>query len=142
MGGKIKAISANRTTRMLIQRNVIGLDMGNLSWLATEWHGYANWTNAVGRLQQFKTEQNLPRRMGEMAGGIGIFDGTENVIDQNIIHLDFDANLAGGLAEDHLIYSLRETKIQITRNWLSGLPNTAGGGLKHRDTWGPGLQNS
>jgi hypothetical protein len=139
LGGKLKAIKANRTTRLLIQRNVIGLDMGNLSWLTTEWPGYANWSNAVGRLQQFKTEQNLPRRMGEMSGGIAIFDGTENVIDQNIIHLDFEANLAGGMAEDHLVYSLRETKIEITRNWLSGHPNTAGGGLKHRDTWGPGV---
>ena len=139
LGGRLKAIKANRTTRMLIQRNVIGLDMGNLSWLATEWQGHANWSNSVARLQQFKTEQNLPRRMGEMAGGIAIFDGTENVIDQNIIHLEFEANLAGGMDEDHLIYSLRETKIEITRNWLSGHPNTAGGGLKHRDTDGPGV---
>ncbi len=139
LGGRIKAIKASKTKGMLIRRNIIGLDMGNLSWLATEWQGYANWSNAVGRLNQFKTEQNLPRRMGEMAGGIAIFDGTENVIDQNIIHLDFEANLAGGMSEDHLIYSLRETKIEITRNWLSGLPNTAGGGLKHRDTWGPGV---
>ncbi len=140
LGGRIKAIKASPKPRgSLIRRNIIGLDMGNLSWLATEWQGYANWSNAVGRLNQFKTEQNLPRRMGEMAGGIAIFDGTENVIDQNIIHLDFDANLAGGMDEDHLIYSLRETKIAITRNWLSGHPNTAGGGLKHRDTWGPGV---
>jgi hypothetical protein len=138
-GGRIKAIKASKTKGMLIRRNIIGLDMGNLSWLATEWQGHANWSNAVGRLNQFKTEQNLPRRMGEMAGGIAIFDGTENVIDQNIIHLDFEANLAGGMSEDHLIYSLRETKIEITRNWLSGHPNTAGGGLKHRDTWGPGV---
>ncbi len=139
LGGRIKAIKTSKTKGMLIRRNIIGLDMGNISWLATEWQGYANWSNAVGRLNQFKTEQNLPRRMGEMAGGIAIFDGTENVIDQNIIHLDFEANLAGGLDEDHLIYSLRETKIEITRNWLSGHPNTAGGGLKHRDTDGPGV---
>jgi hypothetical protein len=139
LGGRLKAIKVNKATRMLIRRTIIGLDMGNFSWLASEWQGYPNWTKALGRLTQFKTEQNIPRRMGEMAGGIAIFDGTENVIDQNIIHLDFEANLAGGLDEDHLIYSLRETKIEITRNWLSGLPNTAGGGLKHRDTWGPGV---
>lgn len=139
LGGRLKAIKVNRAKGMQIRRNVIGLDTGNLSWLATEWQGYANWTRALGRLSQFKTEQNLPRRMGEMAGGIAIFDGTENAIDQNIVHLDFEANLAGGLDEDHLIYSLRETKIEITRNWLSGHPNTAGGGLKHRDTWGPGV---
>lgn len=139
LGGRIKAIKASKTKGMRIRRNIIGMDMGNISWLATEWQGYANWTNAVGRLNQFKTEQNLPRRMGEMAGGIAIFDGTENVIEQNIIHLDFEANLAGGMDEDHLIYSLRETKIEITRNWLSGHPNTAGGGLKHRDTDGPGV---
>ena len=138
-GGAIKAIRAPNTKGTLIQRNIIGLDMGNLSWLATEWKGYANWTDALGRLNQFKTAQSLPRRMGEMAGGIAIFNGTENVIDQNIIHLDFEANLAGGLAEDHLIYSYRETKTEITRNWLSGHPNTAGGGLKYRDTWGPGV---
>jgi hypothetical protein len=93
----------------------------------------------VGRLQQFKEGQTLPRRMGEMSGAIAIFNGSSNVIDQNIIHLDYDANLAGGMAEDHLIYSIRETQIEITPNWLSGHPNTAGGGLKHRDTWGPGV---
>jgi hypothetical protein len=80
-------------------RNIFGLDLGNLSWLDTEWKGYANWLNAVGRLQQFKTEQNLPRLMGEMSGAIATFNGDSNVIDQNIIHLDFDANLAGGMVE-------------------------------------------
>lgn len=137
--GTHKALRVEKAKRMRINRNIFGLDMGNLSWLATEWEGHPNWSDPLGRLLRFKEDQGLPRRMGEMSGAIAIFNGDSNVIDRNIIHLDFDANLAGGLDEDHLIYAIRETRIEITRNWLSGHPNTAGGGLKHRDTEGPGV---
>jgi Pectate lyase superfamily protein len=60
LGGRIKAIKANKTKGTHILRNIIGLDMGNLSWLATEWQGYASWPMPWGVLTNSKPSKTSP----------------------------------------------------------------------------------
>ena len=143
LGVMLKGINTYRNDRMQIQRNIFGMDLGNLTWLDTEWEGYANWNNVEARLQQFKTAQGLPRRMGEMSGGIRLNECRQTVVDQCIFHFDPIATEvpqeANNLDVDHLIYATQATDLEITRNWFSGHPPNPGGGLKHRDTAGPGV---
>jgi hypothetical protein len=87
-GTFIKGIGTYRNNGMTLRRNIFGLDLGNLTWLDTEWAGYANWHSVVARLQQFRNVHGLPRRMGAMGGGMRLNECNGTVVDQCIFHMD------------------------------------------------------
>jgi len=141
-GTWIKGFTTYRNTRMHVYRNVFGLDLINLNWL-TQWQGYAAWSNVQSRLQQFQSIASLPSKMGEFGGGIRLNECVDTVLDQNVFHFDHAAcdvpQDATHLNVDHIIYATQATNVVMTRNWMRGHPPTVGGGLKHRDTAGPGV---
>ena len=139
----IKGIGNYRNVDMIIRRNIFGLDLGNLSWMDTEWKGYANWTNPEARLWQFQANENLPDRMGAMRGAMRLNECNGTLVIDNIFNLDPVAcgveQHAGNMDVDHIIYGTQAYNTEIIANWFRGHPCSPAGGLKFRDTDGPAV---
>lgn len=141
-----KGLSTYRAERLTVQHCIFGLDMANLGWLATEWSGYTNWNNAIPRLQAFQTSQGLDDRLGAFRGAIRFNDDIGVFVYSNI--LNFDPVFCGTDQSppdserpdiDHVIYATQVADLEIVSNWIRGHPQSPAGGLKHRNTLGPGV---
>ena len=129
------AMSAWRSSDLIIDRNIVGLNLTDTQWLDTEWPGATNWIAPDARIQEFKTMENLKDNQGhyrrglEASGSLGsltirqnIYNGTEFI----------------STWKDHVMYIHNNTaNVVMTQNWMRGWPNGAQGGLKIRNNSGP-----
>lgn len=140
----LKGLQTYKNDDLIIRRNIFGIDLGNLYWMDTEWKGYPNWTNPEARLEQFRQEQGLAYRMGEMRGAIRLNECKGTIVQDNIFNFDPVAcgvpqGTTGYMDVDHIIYATQAVNLKIISNWMRGQPQSPAGGLKHRDTDGPGV---
>ncbi|MDC0584768.1 DNRLRE domain-containing protein [Bacteroidales bacterium] len=112
----------------------------------TEWSGYSGWNNLETRLQQFRQSQGLNNRLGAFRGAIRFNEDNGVFCFSNIMHFDpvfCSADQGPPDSErpdmDHIFYLTQVTNFEIVSNWMGGHPNTPAGGLKHRNTNGPGV---
>ena len=146
-GKKLRGIS-DRTKSIIIRRCIFGLDLGNLTWLSSQWKGYPQWTRPEARLMHFKKQIKLSDRVGSLGGGLVSTDSTGTTVIDNIFNLDPISSNRQRLSKskgaqdiDHIIYA-KTTKhkphnFKFISNWTRGQPQNAAGGVKLKNSHGP-----
>jgi hypothetical protein len=123
-----------KTRDCVFQRNIWGLDLQNLDWLATEYSGFSNWVDLIEKMKYLKSEIPLDYDQGQLKSGWYPQEDTRLKIQNNI----FNGSPFCTQDRDHVIYAKRYTDFELISNYFRGWPPNAYGGVKLRNTdgWG------
>ena len=130
-----EGIKTWKSSGLIVERNIIGLNLADTQWLGTQWLGATNWIAPDARIQEFKTLENLKDNQGHYRKGIdasslpGIITIRQNIINGT----EFIS-----VWRDHVMYiHNNHSTVIMTQNWMRGWPNNPQGGLKIRNNYGP-----
>ncbi len=135
-GGFSSAFSSFRTNGIEYRRNIVGLDLGNIGWLGTEWSGFDAWDDVIGKLRTLRSRYALDNDQGWFRSGVKIHTDNSDVL---IIGNIFNGSPAAVGVEDHVMYIHNNDtgQIDIVSNWMRGWETDSTGGLKIRNNDGP-----